>query len=336
MRRWMHRLGEPDKRLLVEEDVPEWTPPMLATLTKTCFSDADWLFERKLDGQRCLAFRDGPSIRLMSRNRILQNERYPELVRALRRHQPSRFVVDGEIVTMKGGLTSFGSLMPRMKARSPSEDLIIRVPVHLYLFDVLHLDGHDVSRLPLRRRKALLLEAFHYEDPVRFTPHRNEDGEAYLSEACRKQWEGLIAKRADSPYTPGRSADWLKFKCSNRQEFVIAGFTEPKGSRVGFGALLLGYYDNGDFRYAGKVGTGFDNALLEELRGRMEQLQRDTPPFSRDEPNGRSARWVEPRLVAEVGFTEWTRDRRLRHPHFIGLRPDKPPRKVVREIPVRP
>jgi ATP-dependent DNA ligase len=167
---------------------------------------------------------------------------------------------------------------------------------------------------------------------VRLTPHRNEHGEAYFEEACRKRWEGLIAKRADSPYSSARSRDWLKFKCERGQELVIGGYTAPKGSRTELGALLLGYYADGELRYAGKVGTGFDQATLRELGAKLRRLRRKTPPFAHaDEIRESGVTWVEPRLVAEVGFSEWTRHGRLRHPRFLGLRIDKSAREVVRE-----
>jgi len=170
---------------------------------------------------------------------------------------------------------------------------------------------------------------------LRFTEHRERDGAAYWEQACRDGWEGLIAKRADAPYRSGRSRDWLKFKCENAQEFVIGGYTDPQRSRVGLGALLLGYYDSdGDPVYAGKVGTGFDVRTLRSLRGKLAKLERDQPAFSQGKlPGRRGVHWVEPQLVGQVGFTEWTEDGQLRHPRFQGLRDDKRPADVVREMP---
>jgi DNA ligase D-like protein (predicted ligase) len=232
------------------------------------------------------------------------------------------FAVDGEVVAFDGDQTSFAKLTRR--GREP-------VPVFFYVFDLLWLEGEDVRALPLRTRKRLLRDALSWEDPLRFTQHRNEDGEAFFEEACTKGWEGLIAKRVDSPYGGGRSKDWLKFKCGRGQELVIGGFTEPKGSRIEFGALLVGYFDAaGALRYAGKVGTGFDRPLLRSLGERMRALARDASPFA-DEVRERGATWVEPELVAQIGFSEWTRDGRLRHPRFLGLRDDKPAAQVVRE-----
>jgi DNA ligase D-like protein (predicted ligase) len=206
------------------------------------------------------------------------------------------------------------------------------VPVFLYVFDLLWLEGYDVRPLPLRTRKRLLKAALNFHGNVRWTQYRNGDGEALFAEACRKGWEGLIAKRANSPYVTTRSKDWLKLKCEHGQELVIGGYTEPRGSRVEFGALLLGYYRDGGFRYAGKVGTGFDTETLHELGGQLRKRQRDTPPFA--EPHTikeRHVTWVEPELVGQIGFTEWTRDGRLRHPRFLGLRDDKAASEVVRE-----
>jgi bifunctional non-homologous end joining protein LigD len=195
---------------------------------------------------------------------------------------------------------------------------------------VLWLDGEDVRPRPLRERKQLLRATLTFDDPLRFTAHRNEDGEAFYEEACRRGWEGLIAKRADSPYGGGRSRDWLKLKCEHGQELVIGGFTEPKGSRIELGALLVGYYDDGRFRYAGKVGTGFDRPTLRSLGERLRALRRDDSPFT-DAIRERGVTWVQPELVAQIGFAEWTGDGRLRHPRFLGLREDKAARDVVRE-----
>jgi DNA ligase D-like protein (predicted ligase) len=296
---------------------------MAATLTDERFDDPNWVFERKLDGVRCLAFKGpGDGVRLLSRNRLSQNGRFPELVAALEREPAEALVVDGEVVAFEGSRTSFSRLARR--AREP-------VSVHLYLFDVLHLDGFDTRRLPLRTRKALLRRAVDFGDPLRFTPHRNRDGRAFYSDACRQGWEGLIAKRADSVYVGKRSRDWLKLKCGNEQELVIGGYTAPRGSREDLGALLLGYFERGRLRYAGKVGTGFDRETLHDLAKRLAPLRRANSPFADEAPPAHATTWVEPRLVAQIGFTEWTRDGRLRHPRFLGLREDKDASDVVRE-----
>ncbi len=310
---------------------PEWLPPMLAVLTDERFSDPDWIFERKLDGERVLVFRDGARIRLMTRNRNAVNDTYPELVEALAAQPAREFVADGEVVAFDGKVTSFSRLQGRMQIADPDKARASGIAVYLYLFDLLHLAGHDLTGLPLRRRKSLLKQAIRFDAPLRYAPHRNEAGEAYFEEACARGWEGLIAKDADAAYTHGRSRDWLKFKCSGGQELVIGGFTEPEGSRRGFGALLLGYFEDGRLRYAGKVGTGFDDAFLESFRKTLEARRRKTAPF--DDAVDEDAIWVRPDLVAEIGFTEWTKAGRLRHPRFLGLRRDKAAEDVIREEP---
>lgn len=306
---------------------------MLATLTSERFSSKDWIFERKLDGERCLAFcrNDGPE--LLSRNRKGLNGSYPELVEVLAGQPARRFIVDGEIVAFEGKLTSFSRLQGRIGKSDPTAARKSNIKVYYYLFDLLYLDDYSVDRLPLRERKNLLRRRFAFTGPLRFTPHRNADGEAVFADACRRGWEGLIAKRADAPYVHDRSRDWLKFKCAHGQELVICGYTEPSGTRVGFGALLLGYYEGGSLRYAGKVGTGFDEPTLESLAGRLERLERDESPYAGAPHVGGTPHWVEPELVAEIGFTEWTRSGRLRHPRFLGLRRDKSARNVHRERP---
>jgi DNA ligase D-like protein (predicted ligase) len=297
---------------------------MKAVLTDERFSDPAWIFERKLDGIRCIAVRDGGPVKLWSRNDLALNARYPEIAAALAQQPAPRFAVDGEVVAFDGAQTSFERLARRGRER---------VAVYLYVFDLLWLDGRDVRSLPLRERKRLLRDALRWHDPIRFTPHRNRDGEAFFREACPKGWEGLIAKRADSPYASrARSRDWLKFKCEHGQELVIGGYTAPKGSREELGALLLGYYADEKLRYAGKVGTGFDRATLRDLAKRLGPLRRERSPFV-DEIRERDVTWVRPELVCEVGFTEWTRDGRLRHPRFLGLREDKAAKDVVREVP---
>jgi bifunctional non-homologous end joining protein LigD len=314
-----------------EATQPEWVAPMLATLTEDRFSDPDWLYERKLDGERCLAFRTADGVRLLSRNRKELNGHYPELVEALAGQVSQDFVVDGEIVAFEGNRTSFARLQGRMQVSDPEAARRTGVRVFLYLFDALHLDGHDLTGLALRRRKALLRRLLEYGGPLRFTPHRTGNGVAYWEEACRRGWEGVIAKRSDGPYVHGRSKDWLKFKCATQQEFVIGGYTDPQGTRIGFGALLIGYYEQGQLRYAGKVGTGYDRRMLEQLSKQLADLQQDEPAFASGNLPHARVHWVKPRLVGQVAFSEWTRDGRLRHPRFQGLREDKRPREVVRE-----
>jgi DNA ligase D-like protein (predicted ligase) len=309
-----------------------WSPPMLATLTHQHFSSPDWIYERKLDGERVVAVRAGRSAALYSRNELKIDGAYPEVVDVIGRQNADDFTIDGEIVAFEGNQTSFARLQRRMQTRDPEVARRSGVTVYYYVFDVLHLDGHDVTGLPLRWRKRLLRRLLTYTGPLRFTAHRNTEGERFHAEACRRGWEGLIAKRADSVYVHIRSTDWLKFKCVNSQELVIGGYTDPAGSRVEFGALLIGYYDDGKLCYAGKVGTGFDERTLRDLGGHLRRLETDRSPFA-DKVPGRDVHWVKPELVCEIGFTEWTADGRLRHPRFLGLRRDKRPREVVRERP---
>jgi bifunctional non-homologous end joining protein LigD len=299
---------------------------MKAVLTDEPFDDPGWIFERKLDGIRCMAHRnDGGPVRLVSRTDKEMTSQFPELAAALE-DQPSRdFVLDGELVAFQDGVTSFSRLQRRARER---------VSVFLYVFDLLRHEGRDVRDLPLRERKALLRKALTFGGRVRYSTHRNEHGKRLFREACSQGLEGLIAKRADSPYrSAARSREWLKLKCHFEQELVIGGFTAPQGSRTDFGALLVGYHEDGRLRYAGKVGTGFGHTTLDMLGRRLRELEREDPAFADVHPIPRGTHWVEPELVAQIGFSEWTRDGRLRHPRYLGLRDDKPAREVVRERP---
>ena len=328
-------LSGDERKLVRSGPPPTGADAMKAVLNREPFSDPAWVYERKLDGIRCVAIRDRDEVRMLSRNDLDLGGRYPEIRDALAAQtaqtaqtaqgqtgQP-RFAVDGEIVAFDGAQTSFARLAQR--GHHP-------VPVFYYVFDLLWLDGADVRPLALRTRKRLLRETLRYDDPLRFTPHRNRDGEAMFTDACRKGWEGVIAKRADGPYSSARSKDWQKFKCEAGQELVVGGFTAPRGSRTEFGALLLGYYDGDALRYAGKVGTGFDTETLQAIGAQLRERAIKQPPFADParikEP---SVTWVRPELVAQVAFTEWTGAGRLRHPRFLGLRDDKPASKVVRE-----
>jgi bifunctional non-homologous end joining protein LigD len=305
--------------------IPNWVEPMKAVLTDDRFSDPGWVFERKLDGLRCLAFKDDRGVRMLSRNKLSFNDRFPTIAGALQRDPATNFVIDGEIVAFAKGKSTFEILQQR--GEHPAQ-------LYLYVFDVLYAGGEDVSSLPWRERKALLRSTIAFDGPIRLTQHRNGDGERLFREACQKGWEGLIAKRADAPYTHGRSRDWLKFKCGFEQELVIGGFTAPRGSRTDLGALLVGHYEGKQLRYAGKVGTGFTQATLRDLAARLAKLPRDDSPFA-NKIKERNVTWVQPKLVAQIGFSEWTRDGRLRHPRFLGLREDKAAKEVVREFPIK-
>jgi bifunctional non-homologous end joining protein LigD len=310
---------------------PDWIAPMLATLTEDRFSRKGWLFEPKLDGVRCLVFRNGRSVNLYSRNQKLLNSKYPELVEAFRNQRIASFIVDGEITAIADGISSFAKLQQRMQIQQPSAELLKRVPVSFYAFDILFLDTYDLRRIPMRYRKALLEAAMDFKKPLRFTEHRETEGAAFYREACRHGWEGVVAKDGDSAYVSDRSRHWLKFKCVNEQEFVIAGYTDPQGQRIGFGALLAGYYERGKLKYAGKVGTGYDTVTLRRLGKHLASLETGSQPFDGDGLPRSAVHWVRPKLVAQIGFTEWTGDGKLRHPRFLGLRDDKNAEEVRRE-----
>ena len=308
---------------------PTFISPMLATLVKPpehyrTSRPGDWQYERKLDGLRCVAVRNGDRVDLFSRNELSFNARFPEVAAALAALPVTRLVVDGELVVFDGDQTSFSLLQS-----SPH-------PAHLTygLFDMLHVDGHDTTRLALTERQALLAAAIGDGHAPLSLVKPLEGGPAeLLDRACAAGWEGLVAKRVTSTYHSGRSPDWIKLKCTASQELVIGGWTDPNRSRVGLGALLVGYYDDDHrLRYAGKVGTGFTNELLRSLHADLLAREVSDSPFA-DTVRQKGAHWVRPEMVAEVAFTEWTGDGRLRHPSFQGLRPDKDAGDVRRETP---
>ncbi len=308
--------------------VPE---PALATLSHERFWEPGWVFERKLDGQRCLAVRDGRGTRLYSRSGRDVTVAFPEIAEALEEQAAAGFVIDGEVVAFEGSRTSFARLQPRIHLGSAEQARRTGIAVYFYVFDVLEIDGEDVRAEPLLDRKRRLRKLLAWAGPIRSTPHRVKGGEEWFAEICRQGWEGLIAKRADAPYATGRTDSWLKFKCEAGQELVIVGWTDPTGSRVALGALLLGYYDGDDLVYAGKVGTGFSQAVLRDLHDRLSRIAVDESACTRGKLPASGVHWVRPRLVAEVAFTEWTKANQLRHPRYLGLRDDKQARDVVRE-----
>ena len=325
----MNKLLKPYKDQLEKQDFPEWVSPTLAKLTDDHFSDPDWIYERKFDGVRCLIFKQGNEVRLLSRNKKSQNDIYPELKEAFDKIEKS-FVADGEIVTFADDVTSFSKLQDRINNSNPSEDLIKEIPVYFYLFDIMYLEGYSTEKLSLRDRKSILKEALQFEDPLRYCPHKNEQGIKYYKDACKRGWEGLIAKDATAQYIHSRTSKWLKFKCVHQQELVIGGFTEPEGERKGFGAILVGFYEGETFHYAGKVGTGWSDDELVKLRDKFEDKARKTSPFQ-EEIDEEDVHFLTPHFVAEIGFTEWTDDNKLRHPRYIGMRHDKDAKDVVKE-----
>ena len=305
--------------------------PMLATLVKpqahiqgSAGKPGEWQYERKFDGLRCLAIRNGGRVDLLSRNRLSFNARFPDVAAALAGLPGSSLVVDGELVAFDGDQTSFALLQSAPHPRG----------LTYCVFDLLHLDGQDTTGLMLNERQALLASALELgHRPLSLVKPLAGDPAELLSQACSSGWEGLVAKRVRSLYRGGRSPEWLKLKCTASQELVIGGWTEPTRSRVGLGAILVGYYDDdGRLRYAGKVGTGFTNELLRELHDQLRAREIPHSPFF-DPVKERSVHWTRPELVGEVAFTEWTGDGRLRHPSFQGLRPDKAAIEVRREAP---
>jgi DNA ligase D-like protein (predicted ligase) len=250
------------------------------------------VFERKLDGIRCLAVKDGGRTRLYSRNELSLNDRYAPLAAALDADPADGFVLDGEAVPSSAGRDRFGG----------GED----GELFYYVFDVLVAGGRDVRGLVLEERRSVLAGVLDWRDPLRMTEQMTGDGAALLARACDDGWEGLIAKRLGTPYVSTRSRDWLKLKCTRAQALVIGGLTAPRGSRTDLGALLVGHFDGGTLRYAGKVGTGFTRATLRELSERLAPLVRDASPFAPEKGVPRAATWVEPELVAQIAFMEWT------------------------------
>ncbi|HTT89500.1 MAG TPA: non-homologous end-joining DNA ligase [Acidimicrobiales bacterium] len=279
----------------------------------------EWLFETKLDGLRCIAVRNGKDVALFSRNELPFNARFPTIVSAVRSLPANNVVLDGELVGMVDRRPDFGALQDGNAA-----------DIEYWVFDMPWLLGQDLRHLSIEERKGLLAKAVPDEGPIRLVVPLSGEPRQLFTAACAQGLEGLVAKRAGSPYRVGRSSDWRKLKCECRQEMVIGGFTAPQGSRDDFGALLLGYWKGDDLVYAGKVGTGFTRATLRQLYKMLSSLERPSSPFAGG-AGERGARWVEPSLVAEVTFSNWTRDGRLRHPSFEGLRTDKASRDVVRE-----
>lgn len=302
----------------------------LATLVADPPDGADWLHEQKFDGYRILAELDRGKVRLFSRRFKDWTAAFPGVAEAVRGLPVTRAVLDGEAAAvLPDGRTSFQALQNRNRAN-----------VAYFVFDLLAENDEDLTRLPLEQRKARLSELLarprRRAGVLRYSDHVVGGGREFLALACQRGLEGIISKRRDMPYLPGRGATWVKLKCLQRQELVVGGFTDPEGSRQGIGALLVGYYAGPQLIYAGKVGTGYTHAMLLELRKRLTPIERATSPFSPEPPRawtGASRHWVAPELVAEVVFSEWTHDGRLRHPSFQGLRFDKPARDVVREAP---
>jgi bifunctional non-homologous end joining protein LigD len=306
---------------------------MLATLTEQREFGDDWLLERKLDGERCVTRKRGSDVRLESRTGKDLTGNYPEVRDAVAAQRADHLLLDGEVVAFDGEQTSFTRLQQRIGVTKPSRQLIAAYPVVYVVFDLLEIDGDDLRGRPLTERRARLAKAIRPRAALQLTEAWRGDSLRRYEQACADGWEGLIAKRAEAPYTPERSKDWLKLKCVLEQEFVVGGYTDPTGGRTDFGALLVGYHAKGVLRYAGKVGTGFSATRLRDLGAKLRGLEAPASPFADVRPIPRGTHWVRPKLVAQIGFAEWTREGRLRQPRFLGLRDDKRPEDVVRESP---
>ncbi len=327
------QLLSPDERKLIHKKaMPSFIKPMLAKLTDNKpFNNKDWIFERKLDGERCFLYKKGDSIILKSRNDKHLNKSYPEIVHALQKLSLPNCILDGEIVAMKHGITSFSLLQKRFGTDEASKAIKSKLHIYYYIFDILYCDGHMVTHLPLITRKRLLKYLIPFKGIIRYVTHKNEKGKTYFKQACKAQWEGLIAKKRNGLYVSKRSANWTKLKCVNEQELVIGGYTESTNPQLRFGALLLGYYENGKLHYAGKVGTGFDATILKELGAKMTKYEIKKNPFHNYDDSTKSVHWVKPLLVCEIQFEEWTKDNKLRHASYLGLRDDKPAKEVRKE-----
>ena len=304
---------------------------MLAERREKPFSDPGWVFELKYDGYRLLAGKDGDDVRLLTRNRNDATATFPEVAAALRRLPFEHGILDGEVVVHdENGLPSFQRLQQRGRLSNPHQiaTRAIELPAILYTFDLLALEGRDLRRLPLVDRKAVLKQVLPGIGTLRYADHIPERGEDFYARIEHMQLEGMVAKKADAPYRSGRSSDWRKIRADRTDDLVVVGFTEPKGSRGGIGALHLGAFVGDELRYAGRAGSGFTDRQLADVRAELEELRVDAPPCTRA-PKGKDHAWVEPELVAEVRYREWTEDDLLRHPVFLRFRDDKPPRECV-------
>lgn len=312
-------------------EMPEAVKPMLATLADEPFSDPDWLYELKWDGYRCLCHISGDSIRMVSRNELDLGERFPGMLDVRQQFSVESAVVDGEIVALDAnGIPSFQMLQNAYGFRggSPSGskgDLVY------YAFDLIYCNGRDLSGEPLEARKDVLRQVIGGEGRVRYSDHVREHGLKLYEQAETMGLEGIIAKLASSKYEHRRSRSWLKIKTVRRQEVVIGGYTSPRNTRSHFGALVVGLYDQGELRYVGHTGGGFSEKSLKEIHDLMKPLKTDTSPFVVKPKTNEKVQWVRPELVCEVKFTEWTDDGRMRHPIFLGVRPDKDPKQCILE-----
>ena len=311
--------------------MPEFVSPQLATLEDKAPTGNQWLHELKFDGYRMICHLNRSSIRFWSRNKKDWTHKFPHLGRAIKEFPARSAILDGEVVAVDSkGRASFQKLQQAMKTGDAG--------FVFHVFDLIYLDGFDLTRVPLRERKnilATLFESVPAKSPLRYSDHVEGNGAKFFQQACKFGIEGIVSKLADSKYESTRTRSWVKVKCIKRQEFVIAGFTLSEKDFPGFGALILGVYDKGKLVYAGRAGTGFTIKQRLELRKKLDTMVRSTSPFAEKpkDPRLKRAVWVAPKLVGEVAFTEWTDDGSVRHPSFQGLREDKKAQDVVREEP---
>jgi bifunctional non-homologous end joining protein LigD len=321
LREYLRRIKAPKQKFSARSQ-----PLMLATLQERPFSGREWIFEIKYDGVRVLAERNGNTVELYGRNGNPITRRYPELREALEKLPVDHFIIDGEIVALdERGQPNFQRLQARMHLTNSRdiERAMSAAPVEGVFFDCLALEGYDLRSNPLLERKECLRRLLPRLGRARFSDHIEAAGKEFFDAASESGLEGIVCKRGHSRYIGGRSRDWIKLKCQKRQEFVIGGYTDPQGERSYFGALHLGLYRDGKLIYVSKVGTGFDTRTLKLLWEKMQPLARAQSPFEEKSPTGRGHHWVEPKLVCEVRFSDWTDDGGIRHPAFLGLRTDK-------------
>ncbi len=306
--------------------MPSRVEPMLATLAEHPFSDPDWLFEIKWDGVRALARIENGALALSSRNHIDIVKRYPELAALPDALAARQAILDGEIVALDAhGHSNFERLQERMHVRAPSENLVTQVPVVYFAFDLLYCDGYDLRESPLLKRKQLLQRLLHTSERFRYADHQLEHGKELFALAEQNGLEGIVAKRADSPYVSARSPYWVKLKSTTTVDAVVGGWTEARTPALPFGSLLLGLYEGKKLRFIGHVGSGFDAKKLKDLSSRLKELAVPASPFDAVPETNEKPSWVSPALVARVKFSGWTQERALRHPVFIALREDARP-----------
>ncbi|MGH8772816.1 MAG: DNA ligase D, partial [Burkholderiales bacterium] len=306
--------------------LPQKLKPQLATLVKEVPTGDHWVHEIKYDGYRILCRVTDGKVRLFSRNGLDWTRRFQAVADAAKKLPVKNGWFDGEVVVQKpDGSTSFQALQNALTEGN-------EVELAYYLFDVPYCNGQDLRASPLIERKRLLAKLVDGKGPIRYSDHVQGKGEVFFTQACTHELEGIVSKQRDSKYHGARTRDWVKVKCGRRQEFVIGGYTDPSGSRKGLGALLLGVHDETGLRYAGKVGTGFNERSLTELKSRLEKIEQRSSPFS-NVPRERGVHWVKPELIAEVAFTEWTDDHLIRHSSFQGLREDKSAKEIEEEKP---